>query len=413
VTAGSGRRCWPVSAGSVPGVIAWFSAGLALALCAACVVLTYLTKDLPATFSGILPVLALVSAGLGMVIVRRQPRNPIGWLLVASGVLAVLFGAAGLYAVLDYRIHHGTLPAGRAAVFAEGGSFLIAVLYGLAILLFPDGTLPSRRWRWVIWVYLTASVMFTANKFIAQSTVLTVPYLRVDATGSPVNNPDPVGTLARAVTITGYALPVIAALWVCFVGLQLVRYLRAAGERRQQLKWLVSGSASCVAGIVVTIDAGNYSGPVAQAVLAAGVLGVAALPASLGMAVLKYRLYDIDRIISRTLAYAIVTGLLIGVYAGLVLLATQVLRFHSAVAVAVSTLVAAALFNPLRRRVQRAVDRRFNRARYDADRIVATFAAGLKEAVDLDSVREDLAAVVQKALEPARVSVWIGTDQRH
>ena len=126
----------------------------------------------------------------------------------------------------------------------------------------------------------------------------------------------------------------------------------------------------------------------------------------MGVAILKYRLYDIDRIISRTLAYAIVTGLLIGVYAGLVLLAQQVLRFHSTVAVAISTLAAAALFAPVRRRVQHAVDRRFNRASYDADQTVAEFAARLQDAVDLDAVRDDLAGVVQAALEPAHLTLW-------
>ncbi len=127
----------------------------------------------------------------------------------------------------------------------------------------------------------------------------------------------------------------------------------------------------------------------------------------MGVAILKYRLYDIDRIISRTLAYVLVTGLLVGVYAGLVLLATQVLGFSSTWAVAASTLAAAALFAPVRRRVQRVVDRRFNRARYDAERTVAEFAGRLKDAVDLDSVRGELAAVVQSALEPAHVSLWI------
>ena len=125
------------------------------------------------------------------------------------------------------------------------------------------------------------------------------------------------------------------------------------------------------------------------------------------MAFLKYRLFDIDRIISRTLAYAIVTGLLVGLYAGLVLLATQVLQVHTPVAVAAATLAAAALFNPVRRRVQLRVDRRFNRARYDADQMVAVFAARLKDTVDLDSVRDDLASVASQALEPAHVSVWI------
>jgi ABC-type bacteriocin/lantibiotic exporter with double-glycine peptidase domain len=126
---------------------------------------------------------------------------------------------------------------------------------------------------------------------------------------------------------------------------------------------------------------------------------------------LKYRLYDIDRIISRTLAYAIVTGLLIGVYVGLVTLTTRVLPFTSAVGVAMSTLAAAAIFNPVRRRVQRAVDRRFNRARYDADQTVAAFAARLKDAVDLDSVRDDLAEAVDQALKPAHVSVWISRQR--
>jgi hypothetical protein len=131
----------------------------------------------------------------------------------------------------------------------------------------------------------------------------------------------------------------------------------------------------------------------------------------MAVAILKYRLYDIDRIISRTLAYAIVTGLLIGVYVGLVTLTTRVLPFTSAVGVAMSTLAAAAIFNPVRRRVQHAVDRRFNRARYDADQTVAVFAARLKDAVDLDSVRDDLAEVVDQALKPAHVSVWISQQR--
>jgi hypothetical protein len=135
--------------------------------------------------------------------------------------------------------------------------------------------------------------------------------------------------------------------------------------------------------------------------------GVVALPAGIGVGILKYRLYDIDRIISRTLAYAIVTGLLVGVYAGLVLLATQVLEVKSPVAVAGSTLAAAALFSPLRRRIQRIVDRRFNRVQYDADTTVAAFAARLKDPVDLHTVQDDLASVVQQTLEPSHISVWI------
>jgi hypothetical protein len=138
-----------------------------------------------------------------------------------------------------------------------------------------------------------------------------------------------------------------------------------------------------------------------------GVIGFLALPVSIGVAVLRYRLFDIDRIVSRTLAYAIVTGLLVGVYAGLVLLTTEVFGFHTPVAVAASTLAAAALFTPVRRRVQRLVDRRFNRARYDAETTVAAFADRLKDAVNLDAASDDLAKTVHQALEPAHLSVWV------
>jgi hypothetical protein len=190
---------------------------------------------------------------------------------------------------------------------------------------------------------------------------------------------------------------------------------QAGGERRQQLKWLMTGTAVTIVCTVLVAVVGTLDtrpSPVFSAVSGLAPVGVAALPVCMGVAILKYRLYEIDRIISRTLAYAIVTGLLVGVYAGLVLLATQVLKFHSTVAVAASTLVAAALFHPVRRRVQRTVNRRFNRTRYDADRMVAAFAARLHDAVDLNSARDDLATVVYRALEPAHVSVWISQDSR-
>jgi hypothetical protein len=187
-----------------------------------------------------------------------------------------------------------------------------------------------------------------------------------------------------------------------FVARQVLSWRRATGQRRQQLKWLATGAAVTI--VVIAASLGFSSTSIVGEILG---IGLAALPVGIGVGILKYRLYDIDRIISRTLAYAIVTGLLVGVYAGLVLLATRVLPLSSPVAVAASTLAAAALFSPLRRRVQRAVDRRFNRARYDADQTVAAFAARLKDAVDLDTVRDDLADAVCQALEPAHVSVWI------
>ena len=189
---------------------------------------------------------------------------------------------------------------------------------------------------------------------------------------------------------------------------QVASWRRSSGVRRQQLKWLAAGLAALVACAAIGTVAGLGTASGSTAITNACLLvGLVAFSLCIGVAVLRYRLFDIDRVISRTLAYAIVTGLLVGVYAGIVLLATEVLQFHGTVAVAVATLAAAALFNPVRRRVQTMVDRRFNRARYDADRIVAAFAARLQDAVDLDVVRADLASSVQQALEPAHVSVWI------
>jgi hypothetical protein len=213
--------------------------------------------------------------------------------------------------------------------------------------------------------------------------------------------------ILRDVLLAGTAVTFLAWLAV-----QVPSYRRSSDQRRQQLKWLYAGGSVFLVSVLLEVfvvplalgDAAG-SGPLAANYLFS--LTAAALPVCIGIAVLKYRLYDIDRIISRTLGYAIVTGLLIGLYAGLVLLATQVLRFHSTVAVAVATLAAAALFSPLRRRVQLHVDRRFNRARYDADQLIALFAARLKDTVDMDSVRDDLAIVVQQALEPTHVSVLI------
>jgi hypothetical protein len=186
---------------------------------------------------------------------------------------------------------------------------------------------------------------------------------------------------------------------------QVVSYRRSSGERRQQLKWLLGGFAVGLAGLVLAAALRNTTG-LPSVVGHVALFTLFAVPVSMGVAILKYRLYDIDRVLSRTLAYAIITGLLIGVYAGLVLLAQQVLRFSSPVAVAASTLAAAALFSPVRHRVQHAVDRQFNRARYDADQTIAEFAARLQDAVDLDAVREDLSGVVQAALEPAHLTVW-------
>lgn len=227
-------------------------------------------------------------------------------------------------------------------------------------------------------------------------------HIQVDLNGAYSGPGSPTGVLGALAAVAGAGWILAPAFWLAFAARQVLSWRRSAGERRQQLKWLMGGAALALAGLALIAF-----GPAQVGAAGVPALALAALPVSIGVGILKYHLYDIDRVISRTLAYALVTGVLVGVYAALVLLATEVLSVSSPVGVAASTLAVAALFRPLRRRVQRTVDRRFNRARYHADQTVAAFAARLKDAVDLDAVRGDLAAAVQKALEPAHVSVWI------
>ena len=375
---------------------------LAVLLAAASVPLYALTHQNWQLNGGQNIAVAVLFSAVGFVIVRRQPRNPIGWiLLTVPAGLQLLPADAASYALLAYRLGH-RLPFGVAALLLEYSWAPAIALLGLAILLFPDGQLPSPRWRPVLWSYLAVVACYAGGTYALAATALTARHVRVDSGGGL--------TAISSATFYWLIFPVLAAFWLSFVAAQVLNWRRSSGERRQQLKWLMSGTAVLAVSQVIfqPVLALYPNRPQVQLILGFLLgLGAAALPASMAVAILKYRLYDIDRIISRTLAYAIVTGLLVGVYAGLVLLTTQVLTIKSPVAVAGSTLVAAALFNPLRQRVQRAVDRRFNRARYDADQTVTAFAARLQDAVDLDAVQADLAGVVHQVLEPAHVSVWV------
>jgi hypothetical protein len=388
-----------------PAVVAVLGA-LGLALLAAWLPLTYLTGDLQVSRDGAALAFAVVCGLLGALVALRQPGNPEGWLLLAPAVLAIAILDTGLYAVLDYHLHHGLLPLGELAVFVRNTIGVpLLFLFALVILLFPDGRL-TRRWRWVLWLYLALVLLATVGFAAGEAGALATAPIQVDVNGSYTGTGSPAGlygTLAAA----GSAFVLIPLFWPVFAARQVLSWRRASGERRQQLKWLMGGAVIALAGLALIVLGPPKDELVGRVVRDVAFVCLAALPVSIGIGILKYHLYDIDRIISRTLAYALLTGLLVGVYTGVVLLATRVLPLSSPVAVAASTLVAAALFSPLRRWVQRAVDRRFNRARYDADATVAAFAARLQDAVDLDTVRDDLAGVVRTALEPAQVSVWI------
>ena len=337
---------------------------------------------------------------VGFVLASRRPGNRIGWIFLGAGLVLGLgffcdrYGRGGLVAA------PGSLPGARAAAWLANSALTTIPAAGLAfmLLLFPAGRLSSRRWRPAAWFVAAAFTLYTAAEVVRARHVWADPFTALSDGWYPGSH-------------TAVLIVVPAALLVSAVAV-VVRFAGSSGAERLQLKWFVSAAVLVVAAIIPLSLAPQIGLSPAVASTALSTLKVVfcltlvSWYAAIAIAILKYRLYDIDRVISRTLAYAIVTGVLAAVYTGLVLLATQVFRVHAPVAVAAATLAAVALFSPVRRRVQRRVDRRFNRARYDADQTAAAFAARLKDAVDLDTVCGDLARVVQAALEPTHVSVW-------
>ena len=341
-------------------------------------------------------------AVVGTLLAVRRPRNPIGWLLLGLLITSV---PTNQYLILDYRMHHGTLPLGWLAVVLLETWPLLLVFLALLLWLFPDGTLPAGRWRRPAAILVAGGLLLGTVGLSSGVIAVAEHRIRIKPDGDLVN--PPLGALAGVVIV-----PVLISLvaWLVF---QFPTYRRAGGERRQQLKWLYFGAAITAIAFII----GAFIEPLAQGntlgygtqplVNAITNLAYAALPICLGVAIFKYRLYELNRVISRVVSYTLITGLLAGVFFGLVLLATHVLPFKTTVGVAVSTLIIAALFNPLRRRVQNLVDRRFNRSRYDAEAIVTAFNARLRHTVDLDTVRLDLLGVTETAFQPAHVSVWI------
>ena len=349
---------------------------------------------------------AVPATAVGMLLAARRPRNPIGWILLAIIILEI--SPTGPYLILDYRTHHGTLPLGWVAVVIEDCWPMFLVLVTLLLWLFPDGTLPAGRWHrpavvaaagWLLVGLATSSrgVLIAAGGDV-----------RIQANGDLANQGPGALRVLSVVVIVG-----TLASWTAWLAIQIPAYRHASGEYRQQLKWLYSGAGiwvvSLIFGVFIAeLIAGNAPGWSNQVVVGAVViLGTAALPVCMGVAVLKYRLYELNRIISRVVSYTLITALLAGLFAGLILLATHALPVKGSAAVAVATLVIAALFNPLRKRVQHAVDRRFNRERYDAEAVVAAFTGRLRQTIDLDTVRGDLVGVVHEAFQPAHVSVWL------
>jgi hypothetical protein len=394
------------------GVRRLFSARLAITLGVAAfalniAALVFVASASQSTGQLLRTIALLPTVAVGMLVAVRRPANPLGWLMLGAGLFFAANSGAVAYSVLDYRLHHGTLPLGRLALALQpawaGGLVMVAG----SLWLFPDGHLPSGRWRRVGGTLFGAGLAFGALIFAPSVIAALASGLRVEPDGTPAAIAFPPPSMAIWVGIENIGFFALLLSWVIWLAVQIPKYRRSSGERRLQLKWLYSGAAVFIVCLVVTVLEPNDPSSLWRVIVAATAPGIAALPVALGIGILKFRLYEIDRIISRTVSYALVTGLIIGVYVGVVTLATKALPIPGQVGVAGSTLVAAVLFNPLRKRVQRVVDRRFNRAHYDAEATVAAFASRLRGSVDLASIQEELATAVDQAFEPTHVSVWV------
>jgi hypothetical protein len=348
----------------------------------------------------LLYVLAVVGmATVGAVLAGRRPRHPVGWLLLALGLVGAIDAVTDSYARYGLLVSPGAVPAVRH-LRTLGDTFVLwPACIGFILLLTPTGTLPSPRWRWWARIAVLAPVLWQAAAVLGFETVEFPPFYSF-------RNPYFLPALAAPAGIIALPAVMVTLLSVVVGGASLVvRFRRARGEERQQLRWVASAAVVAAAGIPVAM-AGIFIG--SPTVVGGAVFGSAAvLCLAIAAAILRYRLYDLDRVISRTVAYGLLTLLLGGGYAVVVLGLGRLLPQDSSLAVAAATLAAAAAFRPLRRRVQAGVDRRFNRRRYDAARTIEAFSAHLREEVDLDSLTAELLAVAEETMQPTQTSLWL------
>ena len=350
---------------------------------------------------------AVAFVAVGFLVATRKPENPIGWLLLVTGPVFGLPMLATQYAAYALLAGHDALPGGRAIAISLNG-FWIPGLFVLLLLalLFPTGHLPSRRWRFVVWLsVISLSLLFLVSHLAP-----------LDPPFSDVHNPfetEPTGVVA--VVVLGVAIGGLLASAIAVCASVVVRFRRSTGDEREQLKWFVFAAAILPLGLMVHVLAETFAPGAVNAVESSFSLVVASIPIAIGIAILKYRLYEIDRIISRALVYGTLTVILLASYVGLVLAGQALFSSFaggSNLAIAASTLVVAALFLPVRARLQRFVDRRFYRRRYDAQRTLEAFGSRLREQVELDALATDLGAVVADTMQPTHVAVWLRSGTR-
>ena len=394
--AGPGQR--------MPG-LAWLLWGLTLSGLAAVLWLNHLLRqagrsDLTISAHELLYVAAVVGmATVGAVLAGRRPRHPVGWLMLALGLTVTLDGLADSYARYGLLANPGSVP-GVAHVRTLGDTFALwPACIGFVLLLTPTGSLPSPRWRWWAGITAVAPLVWKAATVLGFETVEFPPFYSFQ-------NPYFVPALASPAVAVALPALVITLLSVVVGGVSLVvRFRRARGVERQQLRWVASAAVVAAVGIPVAL--------VGIAVESAAVVGVAVLGSAavlclaIAAAILRYRLYDLDRVVSRTIAYGLLTLSLGLSYAGVALGLGQLLGQDSTLAVAGATLAVAAVFQPARRRIQAAVDRRFNRRRHDAAQTITAFGTRLRDQVDLDTLTGELLAVADWTMQPTQASLWL------
>ena len=341
---------------------------------------------------------------VGILIVVRRPGNAMGWILSAIGLLVMLGALAGEYVL--YALEQGSIDAPAltpAAWLAEWYWFpTLALVLFFTPFLFPDGRPVSRRWRPVLWLGIAVTGLITVMAALSENL------------GEPdFSLPNPIGVAGmpdvEASTIGNVLFILLGALILAAATSVVVRYRRSRGDERQQLKWFTF-AALVTALIPVTEDLLQSLADLTVESDVPFAVAISLLPIAIGVAIFRYRLYEIDRLISRTVSYAVIAAVLVAVYAGSILALGSLVGRGNPLAVAGATLAAAALFNPLRRRVQSFIDRRFNSSRYDAARVVDGFASRLRAEVDLPGLTSDLSGVVGQTLQPTTMSVWLRED---
>lgn len=383
-----GRSRWIATAYGVGCVV--------VALAGTAIIAAHLASGQPGLYesSGFTLALGTWAAGLGLLLLLRRPSQRLGWIVALLGATVLLQTLVDVYAA--YSVHVHALPGAPALfVLDQLPSSLLLAQITATLLLFPTGALPSARWSWLGWAIVVDTALALPGRLTGPAAFDSLPRLT-----NPLHLRAPVlSALASAANIASIVLLLLAVSSV------IVRWRHGDTATHDQIKWLVAAAGIWPVVIaVLLLTPTSFSDSRWGECLFA--LPIAAMLAAIAVAVLRYRLYEIDRIISRSLSYAVVTGMLVAAYVGCVALCTRALPLSSSVAVAIATLVVASAFNPLRRKVQVAVDRRFNRERYDAARTIDTFAVRLRDEVDPDAVRADLIGVATATVVPATLSLW-------